>query len=300
MTLVDNRNNTNPYLNLALEEFLVRHADCNDTDYLLLYINEPCFVLGKNQSIYREVNFEFLRNGKLLPARRISGGGTVYHDEGNVNFAFITKFADHKINNYRWFNEPLIKALNKAGISAETDARNNIICHGKKISGNAQFTNRKNIISHGTLLFSADLNVLRACLAENDFKVETKAVQSVKSSVVNISGINKRFKSAGDMKAYIVNELAGTNVKGLTNAEWQQIEKLAMEKFQSFEWVYGRSPLSTIKRNDLEINVEDGKITAIKTNLKLPDLIGLNYTFESIKKALANCATASEILGLIF
>jgi lipoate-protein ligase A len=300
VTLVDNGNNTNPYLNLALEEFLVRHADCSATDYLLLYINQPCFVLGKNQSIYKEVNFDFLRNQKLLAARRISGGGTVYHDEGNVNFAFISKFEDKKVNNYRWFNEPLIKALNKAGIPAETDPRNNIICNGKKISGNAQFTDRKNIISHGTLLFNAELNLLRACLAENNFKVETKAVPSIKSSVINISEINHQFKTAIELKDYLASELGTSETKRLTKAEWQQIEKNAGGKFQSFEWIYGRSPATLIKKNDLEIEVEDGKIRSIKTSLKLADLTGVHYSFETIKKALADDANASEILSLIF
>lgn len=278
----------------------MRHADCSVTDYLLLYINEPCFVLGKNQSIYKEVNFKFLRNQKLLPARRVSGGGTVYHDGGNVNFAFITAFEDKKVNNYNWFNAPLVTALHQAGIPAETDSRNNITCRGKKISGNAQFTNRKNIISHGTLLFNADLHVLRACLAENDFEVETKAVQSVKSSVINIAEISNKFTSATVLLDYISSELTTGKPRTFTEAEWQQIEKLANDKFKTFEWIYGRSPLSVIKKNGLEIEVEDGKISAIKTALKIPDLTGVRYEFESLKTALGNLPDAGGLLSVLF
>ncbi|MBL0308364.1 MAG: hypothetical protein IPP77_01275 [Bacteroidetes bacterium] len=149
MILVDNRNNTDPYLNLALEEYLIRHIDCQQDDYVLFYINEPCIVLGKNQSIYKEVNFEYLRNGRLKLARRITGGGTVYHDAGNLSFSFISKFADDKVNNYRYFNRPIVEGLRKVGLKAEMDARNNILLNVKKISGSAQFTDRKNIISHG-------------------------------------------------------------------------------------------------------------------------------------------------------
>jgi lipoate-protein ligase A len=298
--LIDNRNHTNPHLNLAIEEYLVRHADCSNTDYLLLYINEPCFVLGKNQSIYKEVNFEFLRNGKLLAARRISGGGTVYHDAGNLNFAIITKFADSKVNNYRWFNEPLIKALQKAGIAAEMDERNNIICLGKKISGNAQFTNRKNIISHGTLLFNADLTMLRACLAPNDFEVETKAVQSIRSSVANISEISDRFKTIAEFKDYLAAGLAVEGNKNFTPLEWHEIEKLAEEKFSSYKWVYGRSPHSLIKKNGAEIEVEEGRIKGLKSASPLPDLKGIRYNYESIIGALSHLENANEMVSCIF
>ena len=145
----------------------MRHADCDGKEYLLLYVNRtvPISDVGKNQSIYNEVNFEYLRNGQLKLARRITGGGTVYHDAGNLSFSFISKFAEEKVNNYRHFNQPVVKCFlkAKAGVDAEMDARNNILCKGKKISGNAQFTDRKNIISHGTLLWNADLPTLRAC-----------------------------------------------------------------------------------------------------------------------------------------
>lgn len=301
VTLIDNRNNTDPYVNLAMEEFLVRHADCSAGDYLLLYINQPCFVLGKNQSIYKEINFEFLRNQKLLPARRVSGGGTVYHDAGNVNFAFITSFAENKLNNYRLFNIPLIEALKKAGIEAEMDARNNIICRGKKISGNAQFTNRKNIISHGTLLFNANLPLLRACVTENDFEVETKAVQSIKSSVINIAEICGQFKTAVELKSYLATELSTGSPKELPPADWRAIEKLATEKFSSYEWIYGRSPHTLIKKNGAEIAVENGVIKELKTGFELPArLKGCRYQFDAIKKALGGNPSASKLLATLF
>lgn len=135
MILVDNRNVTDPYINLATEEYLVRHADCSTNDYLFLYINDPCIVLGKNQSIYHEVNFHFLRNNQLKLCRRISGGGTVYQDKGNLNFAFITSFANEKVNNYKIFNQLIVDALLQAGVETTMDARNNILCNGKKFQG---------------------------------------------------------------------------------------------------------------------------------------------------------------------
>jgi lipoate-protein ligase A len=294
--LIDNRNTTNSYLNLALEEFLIRNLECGEEDYLLLYINEPCIVLGKNQSIYKEVNFEFLRNDKLQLARRITGGGTVYHDEGNLNFSIISKFEDSKVNNYKYFNQQVIDALGRAGVEAGMDDRNNIICRGKKISGSAQFTNRKNMISHGTLLFNANLDVLRASLKANEFKVESKAVSSVNSSVMNISEVTKRFKSIGALKDFLVQELNAKAAHKLSTADWAAIEKLSEEKFKSYAWVYGRSPLTRIERNDTVIEVEDGLIVSITSHaINFPNLKGVQYEYQSIKKALKDYPNASDL-----
>lgn len=300
VTLVDNRNTSDPYLNLAIEEFLVRHADCTEEDFLLLYMNKPCIVTGKNQSIYKEVNFEFLRNNQLKLCRRISGGGTVYQDKGNLSFAFISQFSEAKVNNYKLFNQPVVDALNKIGVAAEMDARNNILCNGKKISGNAQFTNRKNIISHGTLLFNADLNVLRSCLKENNFKVESKAVGSVKSSVMNIADATDKLLSVIELKQYLTKELKAENIHRFTDEEWHSIETSAREKFNSFEWVYGRSPLTTITKDDMEINVEEGIIKDIRSQKsEIRNLIGLKYEFNEIKKALDD-SNALHLLSLVF
>ena len=301
--LIDNRNTFNPYINLAIEEFLIRQANCDIDDYLFLYINDPCIVLGKNQSIYKEINFDYLRNNELQLCRRISGGGTVYQDKGNLNFAFISQFSEHKINNYKLFNKPVVNALIKAGIPAEMDARNNIICKGKKISGNAQFTNRKNIISHGTLLFDANLPVLRSCLKQNDFSVESKAVSSVKSSVANSKEYTDTFSSIYDVRYYLAEELLAIETYSFTDVEWATIVQSATEKFSSYAWIYGRTPTTYIKKNDLQITVNDGKIEHITSSLSNDvntTLIGVEYSYQHIKKALSNVPNASQLLELIF
>ena len=302
MILVDNRQSTDPYFNLALEEFLIRTLNCEDCDYLLLYVNEPSLVLGKNQSIYKEVNFDFLRNGQLKLARRITGGGTVYHDLGNLNFCIITKFHDSKVNNYRYFNMQVIDALGRAGIDAHLDERNNIISHGKKISGSAQFTNRKNIISHGTLLFNADLNVLRASLKKNDFKVESKAVASVNSSVMNMNEVNNKLNSVADLRQYLVKELGTTRIHELSSGDMQEVEQLRADKFEKNDWIYGRSPFTTIEKDGLVIEVEDGRVKSItgEPNPEFADLTGLPYEFNTIKKALENYPNALQLLTRVF
>lgn len=304
MILVENRNCTDPFINLAIEEYLVRHLDCSQHSYLFLYINEPCIVLGKNQCIYREVNMEFLRNNKLKLCRRISGGGTVYQDLGNLNFAFITSFANERINNYAYFNQLIIDALSKAGLMATVDKRNNILYNDKKISGNAQFTDRRNMISHGTLLFDADLDTLRSALKENSFSVETKAPPSVSSSVTNIKNVTKNIASTIQLKQCIEEFAKAEKVYTLTDEEWTLVKQTARDKFESFAWVYGHSPLTKITRGDITITVEDGIISAIsdaKNNQKdLQKLIGVSYCMEDIKKALTQYGMAEKLLDSLF
>jgi len=304
VVLIDNRHITDPYTNLALEEFLVRQADCSATDYLLLYVNEPSVVLGKNQSIYREVSFDYLRSGQLKMARCISCGGTVYHDAGNLNFAFISSFADSKVNNYKLFNEPIIQALRKAGINAGMDERNNIIANGKKISGCAQFTNRRNIISHGTLLFNANLDNLRGALRDNPFKVETRAVGSVKASVMNTDTLLPQFKSVEELKQYLISELNVTRTWQLTEQEWSEVQTLRDNQYSTYEWIYGRSPVTRIEKDGVTVVVESGLLVSIETEAIPADVIaalqGVRYSYPDIQKALEENSNAFQFLNILF
>lgn len=297
--MVDNRGISDPYINLAAEEYLVRNLNCESTDYLFLYVNEPCVVLGKNQSIYKEINFDYLRRDKLKFARRISGGGTVYHDFGNLNFTFISKFADEKINNYIHFNQQIINALNKVGVPATMDERNNIVCNGLKISGNAQFTNRKNILSHGTLLFSAELNALGGCLKENDFSIETRAPASKKSPVANIKSFTNQFHSVAALQKYLASDLKADNVFTIDNVAQQAISEMS-DKFRSYEWIYGRSPKTLIKKGGVELTVDDGIIISISGINATSLLLNRRYEYNEIKKALEMHPNASEILLKVF
>ncbi len=240
-----------------MEEYMVRHMHPASEDYVMFYINLPCVVVGKNQCIYREANHEYLRGGGSV-VRRISGGGTVYHDEGNLCFAFLSRFDDKKVNNYKYFNQPIVDVLQRADIDAQFNARNDILWQGKKISGNAQFTDRKNIISHGTILVNADLTKLRYALKENPFTVETKAVSSVRSSVMNISDGSDGFKTAQELKEHFLKELPISNTISFTDEQWQQIRESADEKFRSFEWIWGRNPYTKIRSGDMIIEIENG------------------------------------------
>ncbi len=302
MILLDHRHIADPYFNLATEEYLVRHADCSQHDILLLYVNAPSIVVGKNQSIYREVNLPYLRQSGVPVCRRVSGGGTVYHDAGNLSFAFISAFAEHKVNNYLHFNAPIIAALQKAGIDAKADARNNILAGEKKISGNAQFTDRRNILSHGTLLFDANLDNLRGALKQNDFMVETKAVSSVRSSVANIKGLSRHWPDLNAFIDYLLTELPLQGTYAFTEADKAAVTEMADKQYSSYGWIYGRTPETTLRKDGVSVTITDGLITGIEQegSAILPELMGQAFSYEHLLKTPGEGPGAENLLVRLF
>lgn len=289
ITLINAPNGESPFFYAALEEWSVRNCDCNDTDFLLLYVNESCAVIGKNQCVYRELNFNFWFNQSEKVVRRVSGGGAVFHDSGNLNFTFISKFEEWKINNYRHFNEAVKRYLIQQNIPATYSDRNDMLADGKKISGNAQFTDRKNILSHGTLLVNADLKSLGAALKQNTFEVHTKAVSSVRSEVTNLSLFNSEIDSAILLKQKLADVLCAEVYK-LSEAEIMQIKQLQKEKYESYEWRFARSPDCEIVTADFKLGVENGLIKTVAISKEkfqfLSKLKGVSFDKNSISKKL--------------
>ena len=177
---------TDPHLNLAVEEYLFRHSG---DDIFMLWQNEPTVVVGKNQNVYAEVNTEYAKERGINIVRRITGGGAVYHDLGNLNYTFITSETKAKALDYEYFTRPIIDALATLGVVATLSGRNDLEVDGKKFSGNAQFCADGRILHHGTLLFDTDVNELSAVLRVDKEKLEYKAVKSHKSRVTNLCDI---------------------------------------------------------------------------------------------------------------
>jgi len=271
---IDNKNFTDPAVNLALEEFCVRNLDMSH-DYLLFYINEPSVIIGKHQNTIEEINTQYIKDHGINVVRRISGGGAVYHDEGNLNFSFMTKHSQKSIHNFKLFTEPVIKTLQDLGLNAVLNGRNDITINEKKISGNAQFTDTKSMFSHGTLLFNSDLdNVVKALNVKLD-KIESKGIKSIKSRVGNIKDfirqemtINKFRKKLLDS---IFKEYDCLPIYELNDTQWEKVHELSESKYKTWEWNYGRSPEFNIQKInrfsfgqiDARIHVKDGIIEEI-------------------------------------
>ena len=173
-----------PFFNLALEEVLLKSRQ---EDYLILYINDPSVIIGKHQAAHREVNTKFITENKIPVIRRISGGGTVFHDRGNLNFTFIRQSEEGKQIDFRKYTKPVIDFLVSLGIDARFEGKNDIKVDGLKISGNAEHVYRNRVLHHGTLLFSSSIHMLKNSIRSDKSCYTTRAVDSNPASVMNLN-----------------------------------------------------------------------------------------------------------------
>lgn len=259
-------NNTDPCFNLAAEEYLMDHTS---GDVFMLWRNAPSVIIGKNQNAWAEVNLSFAEKHGIKVVRRLTGGGAVFHDLGNVNFTFITDAQSDGIDFSR-FAVPVIGYLAKLGVSAELDGRNDILVDGRKISGNAQCVRArpdgmKRLMHHGTLLYSADISDMSGALNVNREKLVTKGIASVKSRVANIRDLSP---SLADVEAdgFIESLISfaegeySVQSRSLTAEENAQIAALAADKYGTWEWNFGASPAFT---NERTVRYDFGTLTVM-------------------------------------
>lgn len=271
MIFIDNEGVTNPRLNLALEEYIVRHFS-TENDYLLFYINSPSIIIGKNQITIEEVNQEYIDNHDIHVVRRVSGGGAVYHDLGNLNFSFITNHDVKQLHNFKKFTEPVITVLQDLGLDADLIGRNDILVEDKKISGTAQFSTGKRMISHGTLLYDTNLGEVVNALNVKPSKLESKGHKSVRSRVANISEFLKDQLTIEEFRELLLkglySEANAFETYQLSEEEWEAVRQLKAEKYDTWDWNYGRAPKFNIQHDkrfpvgdiDVRIFVEKGRI----------------------------------------
>jgi lipoate---protein ligase len=295
---------TDPTINLALEEYVLKHLPPDD-DYLLFYVNEPSIIIGKNQNTIEEVNSEYVEQHGIHVVRRLSGGGAVYHDLGNLNFSFVTRADSQSMHNYKKFTEPVVRALRRLGVDAELSGRNDIQVGERKISGNAQYVHKGRMISHGTLLFQTDLEQVGSALKVKAAKIESKGVKSIRSRVANISEFLAESMSIDEFRLQLLRSIFEGDSTipeyPLEQDDWDRIMDISRSRYRSWEWNYGRSPQSDISRSqryegvgivDVRLNIAHGSIQAIRI---FGDFFG-EYEISELESKLTGVVYRREAL----
>lgn len=230
----------NPYFNLATEEYLLKNMD---EDVFYLYRNAPSIIVGTHQNTIAEINYDYVKEHDIPVVRRLSGGGAVFHDLGNLNFCFITNVEKNTAESFKEFTKPILEVLNQLGVEAIFSGRNDLTIDGKKFSGNAQHVSKNRILHHGTLLFSSNMADLSKALKVNPLKFKDKNVKSVKSRVTNISSHLPKPMSIEDFVDTIAKHITGSSHSSfyqLNKTENNTIQQLVNDKYNTWDWTYGK------------------------------------------------------------
>jgi lipoate-protein ligase A len=283
--LLINNINTDPYFNIAAEEYLLKQKK---EEIILLYINSPSVIVGKHQNALAEINYKYVLENKIPVIRRISGGGTVYHDFGNLNFTVITNEQPEELINFQRSIQPIRNALEKLGIETTTEGKNNICVNGLKISGNAAHVYKNRVMHHGTLLVSTDIAKLNNTIDVNPGKYVDNGVKSIRSSILNLENVNQI--DIEEFRKSIIEELSkGKSIENysFTTNDKNSINQLIAEKYNTWDWNFGYSPSYEFFNNKAGVyfKVEKGIISEAKVdflNDSGKNLIGNKHEYNNL------------------
>ncbi|UQS82198.1 lipoate--protein ligase [Bombilactobacillus folatiphilus] len=269
--------------NLATEQYLMNNKNF-DEPLVLFYIEGPCIIVGRNQNTLEELNNDYVREHQITVTRRLSGGGAVYQDLGNLCFSFVVDAQDEEFGNFKKITQPIVDALHRLGATgAEVSGRNDILIDGKKFSGNAMYTKNGKTFSHGTLSYNVDLDVLTKALHVQKDKIASKGIKSIRSRVTNIRPYldqqyqqltTEQFRDVLLLSLFQANDLS--QIKDheyhITAEDQKAIEQLKQDIYYNWDWVYGKSPEFTVKNRkhfdmgtiDARFLIEHGKIAQAK------------------------------------
>lgn len=249
MLLIDSPSH-NAYFNIASEEYLLHRFPTEDL--FLLYVNAPSIIVGKFQNTLAEINLDYVQQNNIKVVRRMSGGGAVYHDLGNLNFSFHTLLGENDFGDFSFFTQPVLKMLNNLGVPAELQGRNDLLVDGKKFSGNAKLARHGKMIQHGTLLFNSEMEVLGEALKANPLKFIDKATKSNRARVTNLLGYLPAGTTTDNLKDLLTREILKIHPNAtryvLTDEDLLGIKKLQQEKYETWDWNFGFSPNYNFKK----------------------------------------------------
>lgn len=313
--LIFNRPFTNPYFNIAAEEYFVKQAT---EDICMIWVNEQSVIIGKHQNAYAEINFPFVRRNAIPVIRRISGGGAVYHDTGNVNFTFIKKTDKTNPVDFKRFTSIIVKFMESLGIEVNSNDRNSLFVENMKFSGHAEHIFHDKVLHHGTILFNTDLEKLQNCLTPEK-TYEGKALVSVRSTVGNIVPLLSETIEIEEftktLTEWLLDFYPGSNSYKLQSGDISAINQLVETKYKTWEWNFGYSPdyvfqINIPGENTLNIfslKVKNGLIVQVDSSDKfksntittlLNGTIGLHHREDEINKYVVNNRNVLELAGI--
>ena len=320
MYFIDNKGITDPRINLAIEEYALNTMDVEKDSFLLFYINQPSIIIGRNQNTVEEINTDFVEKNGIIPVRRLSGGGAVYHDLGNLNYSFLTKDDGESFRNFKKFTQPIVDALNEMGLDAELSGRNDILAEGRKISGNAQFTTKGRMFSHGTLMFDTEIDAVVSALKVRKDKIESKGIKSIRSRVANITEFLEQKSTIEEFRVTLLNSIFGgeENIKEmvLTEQDWTNIKELSRQRYGNWDWNYGKSPAFNMAHSerfptggiDVRLQVKNGLIEdahiygdffGVGDVADIENrLVGVSYDKAMISEALGDLEISTYLGGI--
>ena len=319
MLLIINDNN-DAYYNLAAEEYLIDHFD---EDIVMLWRNDNTVVVGKNQNTIEEINRDYVEKNHISVVRRLTGGGAVFHDMGNVNYTIVQAYREGLFSNYEYFTESVRDFLQSLGVHAALSGRNDLLIDGKKFSGNAQCVRGGRMMHHGTLMFSSDVKDISGALTPNAAKFQSKGVKSVQSRVTNIASHLPAELAGMDtaeflkrLYAFYQQRFSDAVPYELTAADQAAIRRLTDEKYSTWEWNYGASPAFSVSAShkydfglvDVRLNVARGHIKTIRifgdyfgirSIAELEHaLTGTEYRREAVAQAVSDVRIGDYISGM--
>lgn len=308
--------NTNASFNLAAEEYIFNNLD-KSQDYLLLWQNRNAVIIGRHQNTIEEINREYVQTHDVQVVRRLSGGGAVYHDLGNLNYTLIIN-TQTSLYDFKVLSIPVVQALQHLGVNAEFTGRNDLVIDGKKISGAAQMIKQGRLLHHGTLLFHSNLNMLEKVLSVKLDKIESKGIKSVRSRVTNICDQNPNVTIDAFKTELVKNLQAEQNLTfgELSKDDQLAINALADGKYRTWDWNYGQSPEYNLRKDvrfpggglSIYLQVNKGTIESVRIcgdyfgdgDIQEIEsaLLSAKLKPEEIQKILSNFDVGSYIHGL--
>ena len=315
-------------MNLATEQYLMNDKDFGNESLVLFYYEEPCIIVGRNQNTLEEINHDYVKEHNIRVTRRLSGGGAVYQDLGNLCFSFVVPSDSEEFGDFKSFTQPIVDVLHQMGATtAEISGRNDILVDGKKFSGNAMYTKNGKTFSHGTLMLDVDLSVVAKALHVPEDKIASKGIKSVRSRVTNLRPFLSpeyqdidvpTFRDDLIKGLFHVDDLSEIKDKQyvVTPEDQQEIDKIYEQYYNNWDWVYGKSSEFTIKRRkhfdmgtiDARLDVKKGVIKNIKFygDFFGPEdvadlakqLVGVKYDHDAIAAVLEKSGTQQYFNGI--